>query len=171
MKKIGYWIAKVKSKLFHSHEIMVDYYRRGGVKIGQHCLICSDVLTRESCLIEIGDETVISTDVSFVTHDNSAKLIFGNRGDLFGRIVIGSHCFIGERAIIMYGVSLGNNIIVASGSVVTKSFETPDIIIGGNPAKIIGSWENYKRKYNKNAIARSEMQKRIKKDESFLVRK
>ena len=171
MKKLGYWIAKTKSKLFHSHEIMVDYYRRGGVKIGQKCLICSDVLTREPYLIEIGDETVVSTDVSFVTHDNSAKLIFGNRGDLFGRIIIGSRCFIGERATIMYGVRLGNNIIVASGSVVTKSFETPNIIIGGNPAKIIGSWENYERKYNKNAIARSELQKRIKEDESFLVRK
>lgn len=30
MKKIGYQIARVKSKILKSHEILVEYYRRGG---------------------------------------------------------------------------------------------------------------------------------------------
>lgn len=50
----------------------------------------------------------------------------------------------------MPGVTIGNNVIVAAGSVITKS--VPDgKIVGGNPAKIIGdikSFENKMMKYN-----------------------
>lgn len=55
----------------------------------------------------------------------------------FGKkITIGDDCWIGGHATINPGVSLGNNVIVASGAVVTKSFGD-NVIIGGNPAKII----------------------------------
>ena len=91
--------------------------RVGGVKIGKNCMICSSLLTKEPYLIEIGNNTTVSTNVSFVTHDNSAKLIFGAQGDLFGRIVVGDNCFIGANTTILYGVELADNIIVAAGSV------------------------------------------------------
>ena len=110
----------------------------------------------------------ISTDVSFITHDNSAKLIYPDRGDLFGRISIGDNCFIGE---LLYGVTLGDNVIVAAGSVVTKSFYKSNIIIGGNPAHIIGTWDEYKQKYNNNTIKRKDMMRRIKSENMFLVQK
>ena len=128
MKKLGYWIAKVQSKLQHSQEPMLEFYREGGIKLGQNCLICSYLLTRESHLLEIGNNVTISTNVKFVTHDNSAKLIFGDRGDLFGKIKIGDNCFVGENSILLYGVELGNNIIVAAGSVVTRSFDEENIV-------------------------------------------
>lgn len=171
MKNIGYQIARIKSKILKSHEIIVDYYRRGGVKIGNNCTICSYLLTKEPFLIEIGDETIISTNVTFVTHDNSAKLIFGSRGDLYGKIVIGNNCFIGQNSTILYGVSLADNIIVAAGSVVTRSFNDSNIIIGGNPARVISSWDKYKEKYESNAIRRNEMLKQIENDSSFLVKR
>lgn len=51
-------------------------------------------------------------------------------------VVIGSGCWIGAGAILIGGVTLGNNVTVAAGAVVTKSF--PDnCLIGGVPAKII----------------------------------
>lgn len=128
-------------------------------------------MTKEPFLLSIGNNVTISTDVSFITHDNSAKLIFTDRGDLFGRISIGDNCFIGERATILYGVTLGNNVIVAAGAVVTKSFCEPNIIIGGNPARVIGTWDDYKNKYCDNAIKRKEMIRRIKSEEKFLVQK
>lgn len=171
MKKIGYLIARVKSKILKSHEILVEYYRRGGVKIGNECTICSNVLTKEPFMIEIGNRTIISTNVTFVTHDNSAKMIFGSRGDLYGRITIGDNCFIGENSTILYGVDLADNIIVAAGSVVTKSFNESNIIIGGNPARIISSWKKYEEKYECKAIRRNEMLKLIETDDSFLVKR
>jgi len=52
-------------------------------------------------------------------------------------IVIGQNCWIGMNSIILPGVKLGKNTIVGAGSVVTKSFRQKNIIIVGNPAKII----------------------------------
>ena len=59
---------------------------------------------------------------------------------------IGDNVFIGMRAIILMGARIGNNVIVGAGSVVSGNF--PDnVVIAGNPAKIICSLEQY---YQKN---------------------
>ena len=79
---------------------------------------------------------------------------------LFGKIVIGNNCFIGERAALSYGVELADNIIVAAGSVVTKSFTESNIIIGGNPARKISTWEQFREKsigYAQNCADVSEL--------------
>lgn len=171
MNTIGYYFSKLKSKLFKSHEIMLNYYRKRGVTIGEKCLICSNVLTKEPFLIEIGDKVTISTNVAFVTHDNSAKYIFGEKGDLFGKIIIGDNCFIGENATLLYDITLGNNIMVAAGAVVTKSFDKSGIIIAGNPARVIGDWETYQKKYEHNAVKRSKLTELMNGDNSVLVKR
>ncbi|WP_272912550.1 DapH/DapD/GlmU-related protein [Tolumonas lignilytica] len=51
-------------------------------------------------------------------------------------IRIGNNCWIGGHATLNPGITLGNNVVVASGSVVTKSFGD-NVVIGGNPARII----------------------------------
>lgn len=96
-------------------------------------------MTREPYLINIGNNVTVSTNVTFVTHDNSIKLLYPEKSDVFGKIVIGNNCFVGENVTILYGVTLADNIIVAAGSVVTKSFSNSNIIIGGNPAHIINT--------------------------------
>ncbi|MCA6046142.1 hypothetical protein KQP74_01455 [Bacteroides thetaiotaomicron] len=45
--------------------------------------------------------------------------------DCFGKVTIGDYVYIGKRALIMPGVTLGNHVLVAAGSVVTKS--VPDL--------------------------------------------
>lgn len=146
--ELGYMMARIKAKLigrkgYASGEIINQYFRKKGVEIGERCLIYSNIITNEPYLIKIKNDVVVSTDVCFVTHDYSIHSVCPEIGNLFGNIVIGNNCFIGERAILMYGVELADNIIVAAGSVVTKSFSENNIIIGGNPAKIIGNWDKF----------------------------
>ena len=53
-----------------------------------------------------------------------------------GPVVIGNNVWIGDNAVILPGVTLGDGCIVGAGAVVTKSFPA-GCVIGGNPAKLI----------------------------------
>lgn len=171
MKKISWYLAKIKSKLFKNHEILVNYYRRGGCRIGQDCLICSDIMTQEPFLISIGDRCVISTDVVFVTHDYSISRVIPDKSNIYGRIQIGNNCFIGTRSVLMYGIELPDNVIVAAGSVVVNSFEDSNIVIAGNPARIVGTWDDMYKKYEDKATYARTINEQIKTNPKVLVRR
>ena len=51
-------------------------------------------------------------------------------------ITIGSYAWIGMQSIILKGVTIGENSIIAAGSVVTSDIP-PNVVVGGVPAKII----------------------------------
>lgn len=86
--------------------------------------------------IEIGRDTIIApgTKIISVNHDinNINCLVIDNSH----KIVIGKSCWLGANSIILPGVVLGDNVIVAAGSVVTKSF-SENSIIAGVPAKLL----------------------------------
>lgn len=52
-------------------------------------------------------------------------------------IKIGRNCWLGANVIVLPGVVIGDNTIVAAGAVVTKSFPDGNAVIGGVPAKIL----------------------------------
>lgn len=153
MKELGYIFAKIRGKIFKNEkEVVCQYFRDNGMQIGENCNICCNIMTTEPYLIKLGKNVTISGNVKFITHDNSISKVIEGTTDVFGRVIIGENCFIGQNATILYGVSLADNIIVAAGAVVTKSFSESRVIVGGNPAKIIGTWEDYAKKARKKAI-------------------
>lgn len=173
-RRIGYALNKVYSKLVRkekSYEIMNRYYRRSGAHIGNGCCICSNLNLCEKELLYIGNNVTISTQVLFVTHDISIASFSQKKGSLFGKIVIGDNCFIGERSMILYGVELANNIIVGAGSVVTKSFQQEGIILGGNPARVIGTIEGFVSKNAKNQLLIKELNQAISGNDDRLIKR
>ena len=62
-----------------------------------------------------------------------------------GKIVIGNNVFVGTKVIIMHGVTIGDNSIIAAGAVVTKDVPSGSIV-GGVPAKVIGSYHSLREK-------------------------
>lgn len=169
--KIKYLFAKIKSKLFNNHEIIVDYYRKKGVQIGRECLICSDIVSDEPFLISIGDRCVISTDVDFITHDFSISRVIPDKSNLYGKITIGNNCFIGARSVLMYGIELKDNVIVAAGSVVVNSFADSNIVIGGNPARVISTWDDLEEKYKDKATYAAGIKDRVDNNPEILVKR
>lgn len=113
MVELSWIIAKIKCKFLRSQKPLIDYYRSRGIKIGDDCLICSNLSSREPFLITIGNNVTISTHVTFCTHDNSGELIFPGR-ELYGRIKIGDNCFVGENTTLMYGIELTVMAIIVS---------------------------------------------------------
>ena len=146
MNQIKYFKVLLRSKLNGGgNNYVVDQMRKEGMSIGEGTHIFCNVAPSEPYLVTIGSNCTISTEVCFLTHDASIGLYMGrdNYSDICGRITVGDNCFIGNRAIVLYGVTIPNNTLVAAGSVVTKSIAEEGCIVAGNPAKVIGKVEDF----------------------------
>ena len=89
------------------------------------------------CPIEIGDNCMFGPNVQLYTAEHPLQAAKRNSGMESGkRIIIGNNVWIGGGAIVLPGVTLGDNVVVAAGAVVTKSFPE-NCVIAGNPARII----------------------------------
>ncbi len=87
--------------------------------------------------VRIGDNCFLGPGVHIYTVLHPLHPAERNTGKEYAKpVTIGNNVWIGGRAIINPGVTIGDNVVVASGSVVTK--DVPDhVVVGGNPAKII----------------------------------
>ena len=118
------------------------------ITMGTGCRIYNNVsLSTENYLLALGNDVLITAGVKFITHDSGAvvakRMGFGpNEMDLFGRISLGNNVVIGMNSILLPGSGTGNNCVVGAGSVVTKKFGD-NLVIAGNPAKVICTMENY----------------------------
>lgn len=136
---------RARFKKFLNEETWLSDYIRLGMKVGSNCKIQPGlVVDHSNCwLIEIGNNVTIAPFVYLLAHDASTKMHLNCTK--VGRVVIEDNCFLGARAIIMPGVTVGENSIVAAGSVVTRDV-MKNSVVGGNPAKFICSLEDYLNK-------------------------
>ena len=107
------------------------------IHVGANFYANFDCVFLDVCEISIGDNCFIAPGVHIytATHPlNAQERISGVESGI--PVKIGHNVWIGGRAVINPGVNIGNNVVVASGSVVTK--DVPDnVVVGGNPAKVI----------------------------------
>lgn len=109
------------------------------VRLGKNVFINFNSVFLDTCLITIGDRTLVGPNVSFYsgTHPLDPVIRQGTRGPELGKeIHVGQDCWIGGNAMILPGVTIGRGCVVGAGSVVTKN--VPDFtVVAGNPARAI----------------------------------
>ncbi|CAQ86418.1 MULTISPECIES: acyltransferase [Photorhabdus] len=119
----------------------------------------------EPYLIKIGNQCLITDGVRFINHDGGIQVPFIKTGEdidniygkksIFGKIEIGDNVFIGSSSLILMDTYIGDNTIIAAGSIVKGTFP-PNCIIGGIPARIISDIESYHAKNDSKLIIFSE---------------
>lgn len=111
------------------------------IHVGKNFYANFDCVMLDVCEIRIGDNCMFGPGVHIYTATHPLEPAERNSGLEYGKpVTIGDNVWIGGRAVINPGVVIGNNVVVASGSVVTKS--VPDnVVIGGNPARILKAIE------------------------------
>ena len=130
-------------------------YRSSGLKIGKGSKIHTGCRFFEPKNILIGKDSVVG---EFAFLDGRDKLVIGDHTDIASQVliynsehdindelftahnqpvIIGNYVFIGPRAVVLPGVTIGDGAVIAAGAIVTKDVPKGKIF-GGVPAKEIG---------------------------------
>jgi len=161
------------------------YYEKKGMKIGKNfCRQGSKKFDITNCwLISFGDNVTVANKVQLLAHDDTMVEELGYRK--IGTIKIGNNVFLGASSTILLNTRIGDNAIIAAGSVVTRDIPE-NCVAAGVPAKVIGKTDEYilknakllKEKHNFdinysvygkiNDAKKKEMQEILKEDIGFV---
>lgn len=134
----------------------------GGGRCGRNCEIyASAVFGSEPYLIEIGNNVRITEGVKFITHDGGLWTLRNmyedmKKADYFGKITVKDNVHIGMNAVIMPGVTIGENCVIGCGAVVTKDIPANTVAVGV-PAKVIETIDEYYKKKKSKVIMTKEL--------------
>jgi acetyltransferase-like isoleucine patch superfamily enzyme len=142
--KLKYWYSSPTQRA----KILSE---RSEINIGTGCAIYRGVsFGSEPYLIDIGNNVRITKGVNFITHDGGMWVLRNNGmlkdADAFGRIKVGNNVHIGLNSTIMPGVTIGDNVVIGVGALVTKNIPS-NSIAAGVPAKVIKSIDEYYEKH------------------------
>jgi len=146
--------VSIGRNLVTGHSVLI----REGSRIGENCLIGTGSMLDGS--VQIGDNVKIQSGVYLphgtVVGENTFigpyACVTNDRYPVSKRlrpVVIGSGCIIGANSTIIAGIRVGDNSVVAAGSVVTKDVP-PNVVVAGVPARIYVSREEYEKRRMRN---------------------
>ena len=115
--------------------IRVDYGYN--IFVGENFFANFDCVILDICEVRFGDNCLLGPSVHIYTATHPIDPNERNSGKEYAKpIIFGDNVWIGGSSVINPGVKIGDNVVIASGSVVTKDVPN-NVVVGGNPAKII----------------------------------
>ena len=118
--------------------LIPPFYTAGGneIRVGRNVFINQNCTFYDLGGLDIGDDVMIGPNVSIITTSHPIEPSQRRTVTIGKPIVIERNVWIAAGATIIGGVTIGENSVVAAGSVVTKDVP-PNTVVGGNPARII----------------------------------
>jgi len=108
--------------------------------MGDNCSIIPDTYIGNASYIRMGNNVRLAS-CTLLAHDGVINMLentFSEKLDAVGKIEIGDNVFIGHKATVLRGVTIGSNCVIAAGAVVVK--DVPEnSVVGGVPAKVFQS--------------------------------
>lgn len=141
------------SKLYERKEMLKDFLGKIGekyhieqpfrcdydynIEIGERFYSNYNLTILDICKVRIGDNVMFAPNVSLYTAGHPIHHIARNSGYEYGaEICIGNNVWLCGNVVVNPGVTIGDNAVIASGSVVTKDIPA-NVLAGGNPCKVI----------------------------------
>ena len=140
---IGRIIKWLGAKSVKDSYKMIDVLKGRGLRVGNNVIISPSARIDNNYphLISIGNNCVIGVGVRLVAHDATFNM-FNDDFVKVGKIKIMDNCVIGLNSIILPGVTIGPNVLVAAGSFVNKDIP-PNSCVAGNPARFYCKFDDF----------------------------
>ena len=132
-------IKKLFSKTGNEFMIMPNFYCDYGfnIEIGEKFYSNHNLVILDANKVEFGDNVFIGPNCGFYTSGHPLDYQTRNKGLEYAKpIKVGNNVWIGGNVTVLPGVSIGDNVVIGAGSVVTKDISS-NVIAVGNPCKII----------------------------------
>ena len=166
MKKNGNDFLTLFNKLFFSliptSKTRTKFiYKQNFRHVGKDLFWQSRKLPSDPEFISVGNNVNIAAGVQFINHDICAMTLnkMGKNHrfkDFVGCIEIGDNVMVGANCIILPNVKIGSNVIIGAGAVVTKNIPN-NCVVGGVPAKIIGTFDSFEQKRKEYNLDKSDI--------------
>lgn len=134
VRKMFYLISGIKMPFDSNIYMGANFFNPGGITIGHDSLIGDHCFLDGRAPLTIGDHVGIASDV--MIYNDEHNINSQSYDNSFGPVTIKDYVFIGPRAIILPGVTIGKGAVVAAGAVVTKNIPEFEVW-AGIPAKKI----------------------------------
>ena len=126
---------------FHSN------FGGGHVHFGKNIYANFNLTLVDDTHIYVGDYTMFGPNVTVATAGHPILPELREKGYQYNAPVhIGRNCWIGAGAVILHGVTLGDNVVVGAGSIVTKDLPS-NVVAVGNPCKVLREVGERDREY------------------------
>jgi len=130
----------IGKKVDESFSLIPPFYAAGGdeIRVGNNVLVNQNCTFYDLGGLDIADDVMIGPNVGIITAGHPLEPSQRRAVTTGKPIVIERNVWIAAGATIIGGVTVGENSVVAAGSVVTKDVP-PNTLVGGNPARGIRS--------------------------------
>lgn len=120
--------------------LIPPFYTAGGneIRVGRNVFVNQNCTFYDLGGLDIADDVMIGPNVSIITTGHPLEPSQRRAATIGLPIVIERNVWIAAGATIIGGVTVGENAVVAAGSVVTRDVP-PNTLVGGNPARVIRS--------------------------------
>ena len=135
--------SKLRATIAIFSPVKISAYNKSVIIIGDKVSMNGTCITCRSTSVQIGDNTMIASNVIIVDSDFHAPWPPEDRTHNMGyerdsSVKIGENVWLGMNTIVLKGVSIGDNSIITAGSVVVENIPA-NVVAGGVPARVIKS--------------------------------
>lgn len=106
-------------------------------EVGAESFVNANLYVLSAGRVKIGEHCFIGPNCQFFTPNHAMDKMLRRDGWQYDApITIGDDCWLGGSVILLPGVTIGDNVVIGAGSVVTKDVPS-GVVVAGNPARII----------------------------------
>ena len=140
--------AKIGKQIIVEQNFWCDYGYN--ISVGENFYMNHNCIILDCAKVEFGDNVFIAPNCSFYTAGHPLDYETRNKGLEYAKpIKVGNNVWIGGNVVVLPGVTIGDNVVIGAGSIVTKDIPS-NVVAVGNPCRVI------KKLYRRIVIWRGE---------------